>query len=71
MAKPARTVKSGKTYIGFKCRKCGAPLPVAEDPSGNVRLGGPGKLRLACQKCGHSDEYEGAEAQHFSAHSLH
>lgn len=65
-------VQSGKVYLGFYCRKCAKPLPIAEDPSGGkVQFRGSAHLRVKCQSCGHEDDYPAAEAQHLAAHTAH
>lgn len=64
-------VESGKTYIGFACRKCKSPIPIAEDESGKVALDGPGRIQVKCQKCGRTGTYRTDEAQHFQGHTLH
>lgn len=64
-----------KWYFGFRCDKCNALVPIAEDPSrGTVEIkfqssGAPGSaiLTVPCPRCGHRGQYPVEQAKPYPA----
>jgi hypothetical protein len=51
-------------YIGFKCGRCGYPIPVVARSAAAVSFG---KLRVMCPQCGTCESHDRSQAYSFQA----
>lgn len=59
----------GNWYLGFLCQGCGAGVAVLDDPTGTGELsvGGQGRLHVMCPACRTKAVYEPAQMRVFQS----
>jgi len=64
------SIKKGEWYLGVKCRDCGKPILLFDDPSNGQQapqFEGEGKLSIPCRSCDSDTLYDGVAVTNYRA----